>query len=159
MLHHVRLTPYDESKGALCRRLTVAGQQFREGEWYDMEPHHSAQLEPLLQQTGCPYFQIVTTEEEWREIVRSELAAAMAGPEAAAMAKFFSQTAPKTGPRPKSAGEVIPSMFDGLKVSPVERGSIGSSVAREISGSDDTAEPSALPAKKSPPKRGRKSRR
>ena len=132
-MHHIRLTPYDESKGAKCRRLTVAGQQFREGEWYDMEPEHSELLRPLKQKTGCPYFQIVENEEEWREIVREELAAAMAGPEAAAMARFFSQAAPSSGPRPKASGEVLPSAFDGIKAAPVAPGSIGEAAAEEIS--------------------------
>jgi hypothetical protein len=156
-MHHIRLTPYDESKGALCRRLTVAGQQFREGEWYDMEPQHSELLRPLKQQTGCPYFQIVETEDEWREIVRQELAAAMAGPEAAAMARFFSQAAPKSGPRPKAAGEVLPSAFDGIKAAPVEPGAIGETVGRQISHTtpEPAAEATSAPKKKSPSKRGR----
>jgi hypothetical protein len=154
-LYHIRLMPYDEGAGALCRRLTVGGQQFREGEWYDMLPEHAEQLRPLKQRSGCPFFHIVETEEAWREIVREELAAAMAGPEAAAMARYFSQASPQSGPPPKAAGEQIPSAFDGIKAAPVDRSAIGAVAGESISKETPKTDPKkAAPKKKSPTKRG-----
>jgi hypothetical protein len=70
----------------------------------------------------------------------------MAGPEAAAMAKFFSQQ-PQSLPSPKAPGEVIPSEFEGLTATAVGDTVIGAAVA------EDLKSPTAAPPK-GPPKRG-----
>lgn len=119
MIHYVRLTPYDEKRGARCQRLTVGGMLFVAGNWYELDPAAADQLADLEQRPGTPYFQIVKSEDDWKEIVRRELAAAMGGPQAAALAALFSKPEPDRSPAPRKAGELVKSRFDGLKAKEV----------------------------------------
>lgn len=130
--YYVRLTPYDKKAGALCRRLTAGGMLFREGNWYEMNPAQAEKLRPLMQPTRAPYFEIVTGEAQWREIVRRELAAAMGGPQAAALAELFTQT-PEKSPTPKRAGEVINSEFDGLRAAEVTPKAAAKAATKDLS--------------------------
>lgn len=119
-IHYVRITPYDEKKGALCQRLTVGGMLFVAGNWYELEAAAAARLGDLEQNSGAPYFEIVKDEDDWKEIVRRELAAAMGGPQAAALASLFTSPKPEKSPTPRKAGEVIKSSFDGLRGKEIE---------------------------------------
>ncbi len=150
-MYHVRLTPYDRHSGALCQRLSLGGQLFEARKWYTLHPEQGEKLRPLKQKTGAPHFQIIESDKEWRELVRQELAADMAGPEAAAMARFFSQQ-PQSLPSPKNPGEVVPSEFEGLTATVVgDDAAIGAATA-ELKSSTTT-----IP--KGPPRRGRKAER
>jgi hypothetical protein len=111
---HIRLTPYNENIGALARRFSVGGQLFIENQWYEVSDESAELLKELVQGTGCPYFQIIYDKAEWTNLMRRELAAAVAGPGAAALAELFAAQ-PQVITPPKKPGEMSPSKFDGLE--------------------------------------------
>jgi hypothetical protein len=125
MSHFVRLTPYNKQEGALCRRYTLGGRTFLENKWYRLDPNWSKLIKPLKQGSGCPFFEIIEGEAEWRDVVRKELAIKMAGPEAAQIAQLLANEAP-LAKEPKEG--TIKSKFDGMamgEVSQVEEARAG----------------------------------
>lgn len=119
--HRIRLVPYSKAKGALARRFCVGGQLFIAGRWYVVSAQHATALDELKQGTGCPYFEHVVGDQAWKNIVRKELAEAVGGPGAAALAEL-AMAAPVPGAPPKAVGEVRTSRFDGLRAAEVDDG-------------------------------------
>jgi len=117
--HRIRLTPFNKRSGALARRLTIGGQLFEADRWYEVSPAVCEKLRPLLQDSGTPFFQIVTEEKEWQDIVRRELAERVGGPGAAALAAMVTSPAPEPSAPPKREGEVRKSRFDGIRAAEV----------------------------------------
>jgi len=108
---YVRLMPYDQRTGALCRRFMVGGCLFKEGQWYELESAWAAKLAPLRQATNAPVFQIMSAEE-YGSTVRAELAAAyMRGGVSLAMAGALAP--PTAGAPPKKGARK--SAFDGMR--------------------------------------------
>jgi len=132
MINYIRIAPYNAKVGALCRRLTVGGMLFEEDRWYELPPVVAGKLRKLVQDSGAPYFQIVETESEWREITRRELAAAMVGPAGAALADLFQPQQIAPSPLPKEEGKSIPSAFGKIAAKEVEPAAVTRAAAADL---------------------------
>jgi hypothetical protein len=98
-MQYVRVTPYNKRSGALASRVVVGGKLFQSGKWYRMPEAQAAQIAPLKQGTGAPYFEICS-EEQFNETARRELAAAMAAAGLTGLAMGGAQELPKAVPAP-----------------------------------------------------------
>lgn len=116
---YIRLVPYNPNIGALCQHYCASGQHFEGGTWYRLPKKMADLLAEERQGTGCPYFEVIDSKEEWERKAKVELAAAMAGPGAADMAKLLVSEKQPTAKSPSELGEVLPSKFDGLTASEV----------------------------------------
>ena len=58
--NYVRVTPYDKRKGALAARVTLGGRVFEAGQWYTLSPTWCQKIAPLRQESGAPYFEIMS---------------------------------------------------------------------------------------------------
>lgn len=152
MSNYIRVTPFDKNTGAMARRVTVGGMLFEEERWYELDPRKAAMLRPLKQDSGAPLFQIIETEEEWREITRRELAMAMVGPTGAALADLFRPQKQAPSPLPKEEGKTIPSSFGKLSAKEVEPAAVTRAAAADlvaanvVTAADVTSAPPAIPA-------------
>jgi len=115
-MQFVRVTPYDKRQKALARRVVVGGKLFIAGKWYKMPEASAAQLTPLKQSSGAPYFDVVS-EERFREVSRRELAAAMTAAGLSGLAMQGVEPAP-VAPEPKVAARK--SAFDGMEKATTE---------------------------------------
>lgn len=167
-MSHIRLMPFNKARGAFAKRFCVGGHLFVADRWYEVDDATADALGELTQGTGCPYFQVIHNEAEWQDIMRRELAAAVAGPGGAALAELFAHDMPKAT-TPKSPGEVRKSKFEGIapkEIHPEDarlevaaaalRAPVASVAADDLDGLDAPSElvpESEPPAKKSPPSR------
>lgn len=130
-MHRIRLVPFNKAKGALARRFCVGGQLFVEGRWYVVSAQAAAMLEPLTQSTGCPYFQCVVGDAAWTSIVRRELAEAVGGPGAAALAEL-AMAPPAPSVPPKAEGETRKSRFQGLRAAEIDDATTAQAALRDV---------------------------
>lgn len=138
-----RLQPYNQKTGALCSRYTIGGRTFAAGEWYSIPESVAAPLRELEQDSGAPVFQMFT-EEQFRTVAQSELAAAMQ----AAGLQGLAINAPLELPKVKTPKTgAVKGKFDGLdkKIGEVDLAS-PASVAQAAVVKDDSDQADVAPA-------------
>jgi hypothetical protein len=122
---YLRVLPFDKTKGHLAKTVTVGGQKFigREdnspvSKWYSIPVETGKALQPLLQDSGQPFFEVIYDKATWERVVKYELATQLAGPEAAAVASLLISVVPQATPV-KGSGSAFESSFGKIQATEV----------------------------------------